>query len=139
MTKFRKYDPCSRLPCNRPCMSVNAMTTVSISPELMDCLRCSRSRSRGLRRGSEGSGMGSPIVSGSGEQAGQETAEQRSRVVAVTLHHASGLARLILQDGLKDAAVLPVGVLDVDLEHRDGAEHVVQVRLHGRHGADDQG
>ena len=28
----RKYSPCSRLPSSRPCMSVNAATTVSIAP-----------------------------------------------------------------------------------------------------------
>src|ERR1044072_8065746 len=113
-TTSTKYDACSRLPCSRPCMSVNAMTTVSTAPSAMSFFRLSRSSSRGLRAGRLMSVLSS----------GQQAAEECGGVVAMALHHPAGLGGLAREDGVQDRAVLPGRVLDVHLEHRDRAQHV---------------
>ena len=62
--------------------------------------------------------------------------KQRCGVVAVLLHHLPGAIAAPRQDRLHDPGVLGVGVSDVRLEDRDGAEHLVQRRLHGGDGLD---
>src|SRR5690349_21970113 len=98
-----------RLPCRRPCMSVNATMTVSMAPEPMSA----RSSST-VRWG--GAVMSSPCRSS------EQSPEQRRGGVAVLFHRGTGRDGVARQDRPDDGVVLVVGVLDVATEHRDRAE-----------------
>ena len=105
-TSSTKYAPCSRLPCSRPCMSVKATTTVSISPrrsplELVDGQV--------------------PVVAGHRCPSGRQSSSPRSS--AAVSSQCCSIVRVLgqgaVEDGVDDHPVLGAGVLDVDLEHRD--------------------
>src|SRR3954451_16146339 len=128
-------------------MSVKAITTVSTSPLRISSLSRSMSSSRGLRSGrligvlssSTLVGMRAERASTNGPCSCEQATQQGGGVVAVALHHPAALGGLALEDGVEDGAVLTRRVVDVDVEHGYGAEHVVQVGLHGGDRPDGEG
>ena len=100
-------------------MSVKATTTVSMSPSLIrrrrSCtLRCRSLRSSVMRRFR--SHPSSP----------RSRAAVSSQWFSIVAPRPPGVA---LEDRVDDLGVLAAGVLDVDRQHGNGDQHVVQVRL----------
>src|SRR5690348_11733337 len=111
-------------------MSVNATITVSMSPSSIRTRSCSRLSRWGCRWV-----IDSYLSSWAGSH---EPPEQGCGVVAVTLHDPSRLGGVAGEDGFHDRGVLLARVVDVAVEDRDRAEHLVQPDLHARHRVDQQ-
>src|SRR5215212_3114751 len=111
-------------------MSVNATMTVSTSPSSICTRSCSTLSRCGCRLV-----IDSYLSSWAGSH---EPPEQGCGVVAVTLHDAARLVGVPGEDGLRDRRVLLARVVDVAVEHRDRAEHLVQPDLYVRHSVDQQ-
>ena len=107
----RSTAPCSRLPCSRPCMSVNATTTVSISPVVDPGRQAARVAQVPVVR---------VMVVSSSSVSSQQAAQQRGRVVAVLLHRPPRPRGVAGRGSPRRCrACWRSECVDVGLEHRD--------------------
>src|SRR5688572_12916301 len=107
-------------------MSVNATTTVSISPERMRVSRPSMLRWRSLRSVIESPSVRRARVRRGSRWSVEQASQEGGGVVAMLLHDPTGLAGVAAQDRAVQGPVLTVRVLDVHREDRDLHQHVVQ-------------